>query len=464
MSENPQQPAPNFPPFDPNAQHQQRPRLRPIRGFPVQVKDRDQPMLGLADARQISSKIVVTTPAAQAILPHMTGEHDIESIVSRVNESVQGQSNTRLERKTLEQFVAQLDDAALLEGPTFERLYEELKSDFDSKEILPPSTTAQIADALVQQEHGEGTTDEQKKAEGPEKLAKTMDEWIDKSLEKAQDPSFDRLPRAIIAPSIEFSRGWVNYATVYGRMRVVDKPDRVIVLGTNHFGSSSGVCGCDKGYETPLGVSSLDEGFRATLNDKLGAENAEKLYASRYDHEREHSIEHQIVWVQHVFGAGADGPKVWGALIHDPTRNAGESYDGKGLGMDPFVEALRQAIESSDGKTLVIASVDLSHIGPMFGDRQSVAGDEQTNEAGVRMRNRAVEHDRAMLQMLSEGKVDEMVASLAWQKNPTRWRGVGPLTAAARATLPGEVRMLNYMAAIDQQGMAMISSCSAAIF
>lgn len=464
MTDTPQQPGASFPPFDPAAPHQQKPRLRPVRGFPIQMKDREHPMLGLADARQISSKIVVTSPAAQAILPHLTGEHDLDAIIVRVNESVQGQTASRLERRTLEQFVAQLDDAALIEGPTFEKLYEELKTDFDSKEVLPPSTTAQLADALVQKAHGDETTEEQKRAEGGERLGKLFDEWIAQSLKDAQDPSFDRLPRAVIAPSIDYQRGWVNYASVYGRMRVVDKPDRVIILGTNHFGSATGVCGCDKGYETPIGVSSLDRAFREAIDSRLGAEDAQKLYASRYDHEREHSIEHQIAWVQHVFGAGDEGPAVWGALVHDPTRNAGESYDGKGLAMDPFVEALRGAIEAVGGRTLVVASVDLSHIGPMFGDRQSVAGDEKTNEAGVRMRNRAVEHDRSMLQMFAEGKVDEMVASLAWQKNPTRWRGVGAMTAAARAVLPGEVRMLNYMGAIDQQGMAMISSCSAAIF
>jgi MEMO1 family protein len=445
------QPQPTPPAFDPSAQHQRTPRVRPVRGFPVQHGE--QVILGLADAQQISQKVVFTAPAAQALLPHMTGEKDLDAIVSEVGRG--------LTRSMLEQFVAQLDDAGLLEGPKFDEMLVQMRSDYDSLDNLPPAMTALFADLLVKEELGEETTPEKMAEMGPEKLRVQMDTWIDKALEEAKDPSFETLPKAVVTPHIDYMRGWINYAQVYGRMRVVDRPDRIIILGTNHFGRSTGVCGCDKGFETPLGLCELDAPFAGALAARLGEADTQKLYAERYDHEREHSIETQIPWIQHVFGA-ADGsfPTIYGALVHDPCVSSGESYDGQGLALAPFVEALRGAMEDVGGRTLIVCSADLSHVGAQFGDRiQMNADDEQAEQA----RQKVIGHDREMLSLFAEGKPEEIVSRLAWQQNPTRWCSVGAMTATFQAVAPATVRLIHYHGAIDPGGTALVTCVSAAI-
>lgn len=463
---------PPWPPFDPSAAHQCKPRLRAVRGFGMQQEE--QMLLGLADIRQISDKIVVTTPAAQAILPHMTGEHDVSEIVRRVNEALSGPqfANVRVEKLTepvLQQFVAQLDDAGLLEGPTFERLLQAVRSDFDRSPQLPPSVTANFADSLVIEELGQEASDEQKTELGPTKMRTIFEKWIGDALEKAKDPSFDALPKAIVAPHLDYGRGWPNYAHAYGRCRVVDRPDRVIILGTNHFGFGTGVVGSDKGFETPLGVSPLDQRFVDALKASLGEDNSRRLFEHRYDHEREHSIELHAAWVQHVFGpapSDVDGQQipVFAALVHDPVPKNGASHDGKGLDLNAFVDAVKAAMREVGGKTLVVASADLSHVGPQFGDQNPLAGDEQSNPAGVAARNKAIEHDRRMLEFLTKNKPGDMLAAMTWQKNPTRWCSVGNLVATMRIVEPKEFRLLQYTAAMDQQGMSMVSSCAAAMF
>ncbi|MGD9693334.1 MAG: AmmeMemoRadiSam system protein B [Phycisphaerales bacterium] len=463
---------PPWPPFDPNAAHQRRPRIRAVRGFGMQQGE--QMLLGLADARQISDKIVVTSPAAQTILPHLTGEHELAEIVRRVNESLSGPqyANVRVDKLTepvLQQFVAQLDDAGLLEGPTFDRMLEKIRDDFDKSEHLPPSVTANFADTLVLAELGEEASDEQKTELGPTKMRGQFERWIGEALEKAKDPSFDALPKAIVAPHLDYGRGWPNYAHAYGRCRVVDRPDRVLILGTNHFGFGTGVVGSDKGFETPFGVSPLDTKFADALRAALGDENAEKLFEHRYDHEREHSIELNVAWVQHVFGptpTDVEGEHipVFAALVHDPVQKNGESYDGTGLSLDAFVNGVKSAMQKVGGRTLVVASADLSHVGPQFGDQTPLAGDEQSNPTGVAARNKAIEHDRRMLEFLTKNKPNDMLAAMTWQRNPTRWCSIGNLVATMRIVEPTEFRLLQYTAAMDQQGMSMVSSCAAAMF
>lgn len=438
-----------FPPFDPDAPHQQKPKIRPVRGFPASAGE--QQVLGLADARQISDKIVFTHPLVQVLLPKMDGTRSLDQLVEEVGRG--------LTRPILEQLIAQLDDAALIEGPTFDTLWAKVRSDFDSSKTLPPGSTAAMADALAVEELGEEATDAQKAEVGPGKLKAALDKWIDASLKEAKDPSFDSLPKAIVVPHIDYPRGWMNYGAAWGRMRVTDRPDRIIILGTNHFGTAPGVCGCNKGFESPLGTCEADTKLVEALRESLG----DALYEHRYDHEREHSIELQIPWIQHCIGADDEGnfPPIFAALVHDPVVNNGQAYDESGIGLDAFVEATKKALTELGGTTLVVSSADLSHVGPAFGDQHPLAGDKDEPKA---FRERVLHHDREMIGLFAQRKPEELVASMAWQQNPTRWCSIGNMVAAMRIAEPDEVRILNYAAAMDQQGMGMVSSCAVAMF
>lgn len=453
MSDEPQE---NTPVFDPDAPNQQKPKIRPLRAVPMPMQTQEGQqvvMMGLADSQQVMPKMVVTHPAFQKVLPLMDGSKGVEEIVSQVE---------GLDQNTLERFVAQLDQAGLIFGPVFDKALEEMHENFDNTDTLPPGSTAQIADLLVMQEHGEDASDEVKQEHGPAALKAAMDQWIDASLKDAVNPSFDTLPKAIIAPHLDYPRGWLNYGNTYGRLRVAERPDRVIILGTNHFGRSTGVCGCNKGYETPLGVCEADVELIDALKAELGGV-AETLFAERYDHENEHSVELHIPWIQHVFGADDAGnyPKVFGALIHDPLVNNGASYDGNGVDLDPFVEALDKTLSSLGGTTLIVSSADLSHVGPAFGDQQAMAGDE---EPATQRRSEVAKHDQETLKAFVEQRLDDMVGAMSWQQNPTRWCSVGNMTAAMRLAKPEKVDLLNYSAAMDPQGNAMVTSAAIAMF
>ena len=450
-------PTENIPKFDPAALHMTRPKLRPVRGFPYVHEG--ETFLGLADAQQISDRIMYTNPSAQLILPHLTGEKDLDAIVADVEKG--------LTRELLEELIAQLDHAGLLEGPVFDELFAKVRSDYDSSDVLPPGASEMFSKMIVNQSLGrtlnESVTDEELAEHAPSAVAKQFDAWIEAILKDAEDPSFDELPHAIIAPHIDYPRGWQSYAAVYGRLRIVDRPDRVIILGTNHFGRGTGVVGCDKGYETPLGVCPLDEEALETLKSELGDANTDRMLEDRYDHEREHSIECQLMWLQHVFGPDEQGEhvKALGLLVHDPTVNNGESYDGNGLAFDPFVAALKRTIESLPGRTLVIASADLSHVGPQHGDPKSLAGED---EEIVQARNRVLAHDREMLAHIAKGAADELISAMAWMQNPTRWCSVGCLGAMLKVVDADEIKMIQYTASMDPTGMSMVTSCAAALF
>jgi hypothetical protein len=449
--------------FNPAASHHQRPRLRPVRGFPAQLGE--QTALGLADARQISDKAVFTSMAFQVVLPMLDGQRTVDEIVAAVGRG--------LTREPLEFLIGQLDEAGLLFGPVFDAIEAKMRADFDSTPVLPPGSTAAFADSLAEHwvrmqrpeaERGAPVelSEEYRTGMGQQRIREVFDQWIAETLKDPNAPVLESLPRGIVVPHIDYQRGWMNYAGVWGRLRGLSRPDRVLILGTNHFGQETGACACDKGYQSPLGVCPPATDLIDALKANLGPQAGERIFANRFDHEREHSIELQIPWIQHCLGADEDGayPAVMGVLIHDPTVNNGESYDGLGISFDAFVDAMRKALASLPGRTLVVSSADLSHVGRAFGDDRDVAGDSPEVQE---FRTGVFNHDREMIQLLAQGKADELVASMAWQQNPTHWCSIGNMGAAVKLVQPTRVHVFNYVAALDESSQGMVSSVGMAL-
>jgi NAD(P)-dependent dehydrogenase (short-subunit alcohol dehydrogenase family) len=69
-------------------------------------------------------------------------------------------------------------------------------------------------------------------------VAEQLKGFITERLAKAEDPEFDRPVVGIVAPHLDYGRGGENYAAAYKCFETAakDLPDRIVVLGTNHFG------------------------------------------------------------------------------------------------------------------------------------------------------------------------------------------------------------------------------------
>jgi MEMO1 family protein len=446
------------PAFDVNAPHMQQPKLRPIRGFPL--KQGEQVSLGIADATQVSSQVVIAPLQSQVLLPLMDGTKTLMQIL----EIASGEHKLTLELHQLQDFVARLDAAGVLAGPTARAMLQKMRDEYDASAMLPPGMTVMFADALAQskaQQDEEEPTPDFLAEHGGACLREQFVQWMDQIDDVMQVTPFETMPRAIMAPHIDYMRGWVDYATIWTRLRGLARPDRVVVLGTNHFGRSSGVCGCDKGFTTPLGEVALDTELVETLRSKLGDENAVRLFADRYDHEREHSVETQLPWMQVVFGGdGGSVPPVFGALVHNPLVNGGMSYNGEGLDLEPFVDALKETLEALGGTTLIVCSADLSHVGAQFGDNVQLVGEEeQVQEAHEKVRT----HDQQMLELFTQGKCDELIGTLAWQKNKTRWCSAGAMQTTAKLAASDSIELLGYHGAVDEGGASLVTYCSMAM-
>lgn len=391
-------------------EHIRRPHLRPIQPIPV-AKDGQQ-FVALRDPVMLSQQTIVIPVQAFGVLQHFRGERSLEQLA----EQFQG---------NLTQFIdlaKGLDTVGLLWGPTADALEEKLLERLKQHGAFPPTASASL-----------GKDDA---------ACRTA---IDEYFAQTDDPELGFEPAAIVAPHLDYQRGWPNYAAAYFGWRKADAPDRVVILGTNHFGSGDGVVLSEFGFESPLGRCPVDAPIIQQLSQKLGR----PLIVDQLDHVSEHSIQLQVPWLQYCFG---NVPLV-AALIPDPLTPM-IADDGARVDGQTFANALAEAVAEAGGRTLYVASSDLSHVGPQFGEPRPV--DEQRRFDVER-------HDREMMAKFLDGDGEEFLAAMRWNKNPTRWCSIGNMAAILRLVQPEQVELIDYRQAYDDKGMALVSSAALAM-
>jgi AmmeMemoRadiSam system protein B len=208
---------------------------------------------------------------------------------------------------------------------------------------------------------------------------------------------------ALVAPHIDLSVGTRAYAAAYGALGRAWKrsghdarPDLVIILGTGHSIERGIFCLTDKDFRTPLGTMPTDRDMVA----RLRAAGGECIAENDLPHRREHSIEFQLLFLQHLLG-GDHGVRIVPVLCGSfhPLLTKYES-PSQVPGVGEVLSVFREAIRAGGRKALVVAGVDLSHVGPKFGDKRSAKTIAADSKA----------HDEALQRALGKGDAREFWA------------------------------------------------------
>ncbi len=267
----------------------------------------------------------------------------------------------------LEQILRAFDSAGLLQSPGYEAKKKGLLADYARLEVREASHAGAAYPAE------------------PERLRAYLDEILG-GAEGAVDGGESLPARALVAPHIDLETGRSVYASAYRALSGL-KPRRIVLLGTGHS-LEDGVFGLtDKDYATPLGRVATDRLAVSRLRSAGGG----CLSSSDIAHRREHSIEFELIFLQHVIGAPFTLVPILCGSVSEHLGRARRPAEIPGVaGMLSELRRLRQ--EDPEG-TLFVAGVDLSHIGPKFGHRERAAA----------LRLDAQAHDRALLRAFTAG-------------------------------------------------------------
>lgn len=281
-------------------------------------------------------------------------------------------------------------------------------------------------------------------ARAPE-VATQLGAFIDGCLAEADDPELGKPIAGLVVPQLVYGMCKATYGAAYkcAKMDAGPRPDRVVILGTNHFGLGDGVVMTEFAFETPFGTVRQDAHVLERVRDAFG----DKLFKDQLDFSGEHSVAHQLPWIQRIWG---DVPVV-AVLVPDPGAALIED-DGARIGTREFAPALRRFVEQAGGRTVFLACADLSRRGPQFGDQKPV---------DAALRNDVEGYDREMIGEFMGGAA-QFLAHFE-KGNPNHWNCVGSMWASLVAAPHAGAEMVRYEQVVDPQGAALVSTAAVAL-
>ena len=248
----------------------------------------------------------------------------------------------------------------------------------------------------------------------------------------AQPP---RSLRGIAAPHVSPEGGYPSYGAAYGALPTGDGlGDRTfVILGTSHYGRPDRFGLTRKPFATPFGRASTDVGAVEALIRDAGAGAVEE---EDYCHAIEHSVEFQVVYLQHLFGAGVRilpilcGPFMAGL--------DGRRLPEENAAVARFLGALGELNARLGDRLFWVLGIDMAHVGSRYGDPFAArAGEGPLVETEAR--------DRRRIDHIAEGDAagfwDQVIANGG---DDLKWCGSSPLYTFLRAVPEARGQLLRY--------------------
>ncbi len=365
-----------------------RPRLRYVDVFPVPAEEGKQ-AFGIRDPQHVSDKILRLQAGAAYALQFFDGEHTLPEIGMAYREKY----GVEFPLQLLEELCQLLDEGYFLDSDNFESHYRRLVRAF--------------REAPVREAFHAGVSYDENPAVLKEALSGLFTPPRGPGLPGARDPG--RAVPGIVVPHIDLRLGGHAYAWAYKELAEAEAPELFIILGTGHNGTRNPYVLTDKRFATPLGEVPVEDEMVARLCALHGGE----LFADELAHRSEHTIEFQVLFIQQLFG---NGIPIVPVLCSFSCEAPGHGPAGESI--ERFTEALRTVMAEDGRRVCLVASADLAHVGPRYGDADGFDGDdlEAVKQA-----------DREMLEYVERVDAEGFRGYLAQEDDRRRICGFSPI-------------------------------------
>lgn len=365
--------------------------------MPSPVEDR--PGLLIRDPFRYSDATLIIPPALVQCLECFDGERtslDLRAALVRITGD--------LKVGELEEHLIQsLSQAGFLEDANFERLREQRHA------------------AFAQGEHRDASHAGAAYPAEPDELRRCFDGYLRDGSQAAAAPAGELI--GLAAPHVSPEGGWETYQAAY---RALDSryAGRVfVILGTSHYGEPDRFGLTRKPFVTPYGKARTER----QLVDRLAAAAPDSVRMEDYCHAVEHSIEFQVVFLQHVLGPDVTIlPILCGPFARGLLDGGKPEADGR---VERFLAALGD-LAAGEGKRLFwVLGIDMAHMGRRYGDPfPAVAGRGVMEEVAAR--------DAARIRRVEAGDPEGFWDLVKENRDDLKWCGSAPLYTFLRAA-PG---------------------------
>ena len=300
-----------------------------------------------------------------------------------------------------------LDESFLLDSDGYRRARDQIVNRFTAEKVRPCSHCGNAY------------------PDNPKELGNMLDDILNN---QPPIPAPDGKVTALVAPHIDLKVGKKVYASA-GQMLRYTTPSRVVILGVGHQMGGHLFSLTEKDFETPFGIIENEKSLVGPLRDAGG----DMVAANDFAHRSEHSIEFQVIFLQHVL-KGSDFtilPILCGFTPTHLTEYSRKAYLEK---TGPFLEEMKKILTEAGHETLLLAGVDFSHIGPKFGH----------DSPADALKGRSEAHDKNLLQHLSAMNPDHFWEESASVEDQYNVCGFSALACLLEILPPGKGRILDY--------------------
>ena len=256
--------------------------------------------------------------------------------------------------------------------------------------------------------------------------------------------------RAVFVPHMDYARGGVTYG--WGFKELAERTDAsvFVIVATSHY-SPHRFTLTRMNFLTPLGPVETDRAYVDRIADAYGDE----AFADPFAHLPEHSIELEVVVLQHLY-AGRKPFRIVPLLVGSfGDRVGGESDPAEAADVARMVAALRAAEAAAGEPVCYVISGDLAHIGPKFGDPDPVG------EARLAVSRAG---DEAILRQFEAADPAGLFGVIAAEGDRRRICGLPPAWVTLAAARPRTGRVLHYGRFVHPAGHESVSFAAAAFY
>ena len=234
----------------------------------------------------------------------------------------------------------------------------------------------------------------------------------------------------IAAPHVSPEGGWRAYRAAYAALGPEHRNRTFVILGTSHYGTPERFGLTRKPFSTPFGDAQVD----LAVVDELAAAAGDAVEMEDYCHSVEHSIEFQVVFLQHLFGPRVHiVPVLCGSFGRSTMLGGRPEDDGR---VARFLDALTGLHAREGGRLFYVLGVDMAHVGHRYGDAFSA-------RAGRGPLEEVERRDRLRMARLVEGDAEGFWADVQVGGDELRWCGSSPLYTFLRA-VPSRAELIRY--------------------
>ncbi len=408
---------------------EERPRLRAnLIVLPVEYAGRK--MILFQDPERWCEELVFFPAEIAPIIQYFDGRHTIRDI----QEKLMRETGELVMSDFIEKIISDFDSHFLLDSERFRKHIAELKKEWNELEIRPAVLAGQSYPSDANE------------------LREFLNQFylVPEGAGLPQENKDDTL-RAIVAPHIELKENGAVYAWAYKELYEHSQAELFLIFGTGHYQTEDILVFSEKHFQTPLGIAQTDKEFIQLVRSKI----KRRSQLGDFSHRREHSIELQVIFLQHLFEGKRDF-KIVPVLV-------GSFQMMIELGMSPskdplftdYLSALREAIKECGKKVALIASADLAHLGPRYGD----------NELYAPIREEEIkEDDEKMLNKLEQGDAEGFFEEIARIKDRRKICGLGPIYTVFKLLEPCRAEVLKWSVWYDMTTRSAVSFCSMAVY